>query len=131
MDKCTNNITEYKAISLGLCKLRAIGFQRCILRTVSKVVAGQIEIECIAREPTIEKYLPLVRRMENFFNGFTVDYIDRNKNSEANKLAKNAARNISLPANVFSQTMSNASIKTIETEPRVINIIRGKTGELR
>jgi hypothetical protein len=66
-----------------------------------------------------------------FFNGFTVDYIDRNKNSEANKLAKNAAHNISLPANVFSQTMSNASIKTIETEPRVINIIRGKTGELR
>jgi hypothetical protein len=28
------------------------------------VVAEQIEKECIAREPTLEKYLALVRRME-------------------------------------------------------------------
>jgi hypothetical protein len=49
---------------LGLRKLRVIGVQRCILHTYSKVVAGQIEKECIAREPTLEKYLALVRRME-------------------------------------------------------------------
>jgi ribonuclease HI len=42
---------------LGLCKLRAIGVRKCILRTDSKVVVVQIEKECIAREPTIEKYL--------------------------------------------------------------------------
>jgi hypothetical protein len=42
-DKCTNNITEYEAILLGLRKLRAIGVQRCILCIDSKVVAGQIE----------------------------------------------------------------------------------------
>jgi ribonuclease HI len=63
-DKCTNSITEYEAILLGLRKLRAIGVRRCILHTDSKVVAGQIEKECIAREPTLEKYLSLVRRME-------------------------------------------------------------------
>jgi ribonuclease HI len=66
VDKCTNNIAEYEAILLGLRKLRVIGVQRCILRTDSKVVAGQIEKECIAREPTLKKYLQLVRRMENF-----------------------------------------------------------------
>jgi hypothetical protein len=32
----------------------------------SKVVAGQIEKECLAREPTLEKYLSLVRRMDFF-----------------------------------------------------------------
>jgi ribonuclease HI len=37
-DKCTNNIAEYEAILLGLQKLRAIGVQRCIIRTYSKVV---------------------------------------------------------------------------------------------
>jgi hypothetical protein len=62
-DKCTNNIVEYEAILLGLCKLRAIGGQRCILHTNSKVVAGQIEKECIAREPTLERYLTLIRQM--------------------------------------------------------------------
>jgi ribonuclease HI len=50
-DKCTNNIVEYEAILLGLHKLRAIGVQTCTLHTDSKVVAGQIEKECIAREP--------------------------------------------------------------------------------
>jgi ribonuclease HI len=66
VDKCTNNIIEYEAILLGLGKLRAISVQRCILRTDSKVVAGQIEMECIAREPTLEKYLSLVKRIEFF-----------------------------------------------------------------
>jgi ribonuclease HI len=42
-DKCTNNITEYPAILLGLRKLRAIRVQRCILCIDSKVVAEQIE----------------------------------------------------------------------------------------
>jgi ribonuclease HI len=111
---------------LGLHKLRVIRVQRCILWTDSKVVAEQIENECITREPTLEKYLALIRRMEIFFKGFTIEYIDRNKNSEADKLAKAAACNNSLPADVFSQTMSNASIKTIELEPRVINIIQGE-----
>jgi ribonuclease HI len=65
-DKCTNSIIEYEVILLGQSKLRAIWVQRCILCTDSKVVAKQIEKECIAREPTLEKYLALVRRMEFF-----------------------------------------------------------------
>jgi hypothetical protein len=39
--------------------------------------------------------------MENFFKGFTVEYIDKNKNSEADELTKAAARNTPLPADVF------------------------------
>jgi ribonuclease HI len=59
-NKCTNNITEYEAILLGLQKLRSIGVQTCVLCTDSKVVSGQIEKECIARESTLERYLTLV-----------------------------------------------------------------------
>jgi ribonuclease HI len=54
-NKCINNIAEHEAILLGLRKLMAIRVQRCILRTDSKVVVGQIEKECIAREPTLKK----------------------------------------------------------------------------
>jgi ribonuclease HI len=100
-DKCTNNIAEYEAILLGLCKLRAIGVQTCTMCTDSKVVAGQIEKECIAREPTLERYLALVRRMEGYFKGFTVGYIERSKNSKADELAKDAARNKPLPPGVL------------------------------
>jgi hypothetical protein len=40
----------------------------------------------------LEKYLALVRRMENYFRGFSIKHIDRNKNAEADELAKAAAR---------------------------------------
>jgi ribonuclease HI len=70
------NIVEYEAILVGLHKLRVIGVQRCTLHTVSKVVAGQIKKECIAREPTLKRYLALIRRMESYFKGFTVEYIE-------------------------------------------------------
>jgi hypothetical protein len=87
------------------------------------VAAGQIENKCIAREPTLEKYLALVKRLEFFFKGFTIEYIDRNGNTEADELTTATTHNNPLPADVFSQTISDASIRTIEVEPRVINII--------
>jgi hypothetical protein len=60
------------------------------------------------------------------FKGFTIEYIDRNRNSKADELAKAAARNNPLLVDVFLQTITDASIKTIEPEPRVINIIQGE-----
>ncbi len=74
-----------------LHKLRAIRVQRCTLHTNSKVVTGQIEKECIPWEPTHEKYVAFVRRMENYFNGFIIEYIEGTKNVEAGELVKDAS----------------------------------------
>jgi hypothetical protein len=114
-DKCTNNIAKYEAILLGLRKLRAIGIQTCVPHTDSNVVSGQIVKECIAREPTLEKYFALVQRMENYFKGFIVD-----------DLAKAAARNTPMPPDVFHQVLEDASVKTLLPEPGLINIIEGE-----
>jgi hypothetical protein len=73
-----------------------------------------------------QKYLALVRRVENYFKSFTVEHIDRNKNTKADELVKTAARNTPLPIDVFLQIIADASIKTIEPEPRIINVIHGK-----
>jgi hypothetical protein len=59
------------------------GVQNCILQIDSKVIEGQIEKESIARDSTLEKYLALVRRMENYFRGFSVEHIERSKNAKA------------------------------------------------
>jgi ribonuclease HI len=75
-NKCTNNIAEYEAILLGLRRLTTISVQTCMLRTDSKVVSEQIEKECIPQEATLEKYLALVRIMESYSKGFTVEYIE-------------------------------------------------------
>jgi hypothetical protein len=64
--------------------------------------------------------------MENHFKGFTVEYIERSKNTEADELVKVIARNTPLPADVFLQVIPDASIKTTEPEPRMINLIQGE-----
>jgi ribonuclease HI len=86
---------------MGLHKLHAMGVQHCILKTDSKIIASQIEKECTTRDKTPERYLAVVRRMEIFFKGFTVEHIERAKNTEADELAKAAARKAALPSDVF------------------------------
>jgi ribonuclease HI len=126
IDKCSNNIAEYEAVLLGLCKLQAMGVQYCALKIDSKVIASQIEKECMARDATLERYLAIIQRMESNFKGFTVEYIERTKNTEADDLAKAAARKTVLPPNVFFQTIEDTSIRTVEPEPRMVNIMQGE-----
>jgi ribonuclease HI len=125
-NKCTNSIAEYEAILLGLRKLRAIRVQKSIFCTDSKVVARQIEKEWIAREPTLERYLGLVRRIENYFKVLTIEYIGRNKICKTDELAKAAARNILMPDDIFFHVPKDGSVKTVPPEPRAINIIEGE-----
>jgi hypothetical protein len=80
----------------------------------------------MVRDPTLERYLATIKRMENYFKGFIVEYIERAKNTEADELSK-AVTNISaLQLDVFFQTIKNPSIKTVEPEPRMVNIIEGE-----
>jgi hypothetical protein len=71
----------------------------------------------------LERYLTLVRRMENHLKGFTVECIERSKSTKADELAKAASRNTPLPVDVFIQVILDASIKTVEPELRMINLI--------
>jgi ribonuclease HI len=123
--KCSNNIAEYEVVLLGLRKLQAMGVQYCTNKIDSKVIASQIEKECMARDETLERYVASVRRMENHFKGFTIEHIERTKNIEAGELAKAAARKAVLPPDVFFQVIEDPSVKIVKLEPRVVNIIQG------
>jgi ribonuclease HI len=106
--------------------LRALGAQHCNVKTDSKVVASQIEKECIARDETLERYLAAVQRMEKFFKRFTVQYIERTKNEEADELTKVAVKRTVIPLDVFFQLIEDPSIKTAEPEPRMVNVTQGE-----
>jgi ribonuclease HI len=121
-DKSSNNIAEYETVLPGLRKLRSMGVQCCILKTDSKVIASQIEKECIARDETLERCLTTVQRMEKFFKGLTVQYIERANNAEADELAKAAAKKAVLPPDVFFQVIEYPSVKIAEPDPRMINV---------
>jgi hypothetical protein len=64
--------------------------------------------------------------MENHFKGFTVEYIEWNKNTEADDLAKVDARSTPIPPDVFFQVLEDASVKAVLPAPRLINIIEGE-----
>jgi hypothetical protein len=61
--------------------------------------------------------------MKNYFKGFIVEDIDRNKNTKAVELAKAAAHDTPLPADIFLQIILDVSLKMIEPEPGIINVI--------
>jgi hypothetical protein len=57
---CTNNITEYEALLLGLQKLKAMGIRRTILKTDSQFISGHVDKSSKTRDPKLEKYLDAV-----------------------------------------------------------------------
>jgi hypothetical protein len=58
--RCTNNITEYEALLLGLRKLRVMGIRRSILKTDSQVISGHVDKSSKARDPKLERYLDTI-----------------------------------------------------------------------
>jgi hypothetical protein len=52
--------------------------------------------------------------MENHFKGFSVEYIERNRNTEADELAKATAHNTSIPADVFFQVIEERLTRSLE-----------------
>jgi hypothetical protein len=133
-DRCTNNVAEYEAVILGLRKLRALGVTTCIIRTDSKVVAGQVEKDYAAMDPALMQYLAAVRSLERQFKGFTLQHVDRAKNEEADALAKAAARGEALPSDVFYHVIGTPAVRspeglqiTNDTEGhRIVNLIMTK-----
>jgi hypothetical protein len=57
---CTNNITEYEPLLLGLQKLKAMGIRRAILKSDSQVISAHVDKSSKARDPKFEKYLDTV-----------------------------------------------------------------------
>jgi ribonuclease HI len=111
---CTNNIAEYEALLLGLRKLKAMGIRRVVLKTNSQVISGHVDKSSKARDPKLEKYLDIVRRLEASFEGFSVKNIPRGENKHANLLAKSAAQGLPLPSEVFFETIRAPSVELLE-----------------
>jgi ribonuclease HI len=111
---CTNDIAEYEALLLGLRKLKAMGIRRGILKTDSQVISGHVDKSSKARDPKLEKYLDIVQRLEASFEGFSVKNIPRGENEHTNLLAKSAAQGLTLPSEVFFETIKAPSVELME-----------------
>jgi hypothetical protein len=77
-----------------------MGVHNYILKTNSTVIVSRIEKECMARDATVERYLAIIRRMENNLKRFPIKYVERIKNTEVDELAKVATRKTLLQLDV-------------------------------
>ena len=57
------------------------------------------------------QYLVAIRSLEKQFKGFTLQHIERNKNEEANTLAKAAAKGEPLPFDVFYHIVGTPAVR--------------------
>jgi ribonuclease HI len=89
--QCTNNIVEYKAILLGLRKLKTMGVKSVILKFDSQVNMGHVDKSSRARSLALEKYLDTVQRIGESFEGFSFKHIPRANNEHVDMLAKSVA----------------------------------------
>jgi ribonuclease HI len=111
---CINNIAEYEALLMGLRKLKAMRIRRAILKSISQVISGHIDKSSKARNPKLEKYLDVVRRMEASFEGFSEKNIPGGENKHADLLPKSAAQGLPLPSVVFFETIKAPSVELME-----------------
>jgi ribonuclease HI len=122
-DMCTNNTTEYEALLLGLRKVKALGASNFLVKCDAKVIKDHVEKESEAREPELVKYLAEVRKMERHFRGFTVEHLPRKNNSEADELAKKAARGKAIPPDVLFEVLTAPSTRPDKQSLSTVNAI--------
>jgi hypothetical protein len=91
-----------------------MGIRRVILKTDSQVISGHVDKSSKARDPKLEIYLDIVRRMEASFEGFSVKNIPRGENEHADLLAKSAAQGLPLPSEVFFETIKAPLVELME-----------------
>jgi hypothetical protein len=95
-------------------QLRALGVTTCIVKTDSKVVAGQVKKEYSAKDPALMQYLMAVRSLERQFKGFTLQHVNHARNEDADALAKAAAGGETLPSDVFYHVIGTPVVRNPE-----------------
>jgi hypothetical protein len=115
---------------LGLRKLKAMRIRRAVLKTDSQVISGHVDKSSKARDPKLEKYLDIVRRLEASFEGFSIKNIPRGENEHADLLAKSASQGLPLPSEVFFETIKAPSVELMERAVLTISPVH-KIGGLK
>jgi hypothetical protein len=108
---------------MGLRKVRALGASHFLVKCDAKVIKDHVEKETEAKEPELIEYLTEVRKMERHFRGFTIEHLPRKHNSEADELAKKAARGETMPPDVFFEILTAPSTRPDKQLLSTVNAI--------
>ena len=86
----TNNFAEYMALIVALIEVLGIGEDSCSVFSDSQLICEQINGNYKIKNQNIYPLFILAKKIISKFKNFSIKHIDREKNSEADKLAKEA-----------------------------------------
>jgi ribonuclease HI len=88
LGKMTNNMAEYEALLQALVKALEYGAQDVVAHTDSLLVANQVIGTYKINNDILRQYVVKVRKIISNFDHFAIQYIPREQNKIADKLAK-------------------------------------------
>ena len=91
--QATNNEVEYKALLKGLELAKSIEAESILILGDSRLVMGQVNGTCKAKEERMKKYLEKVLQLVKKFKEANFVQIPRKENMESDTLAKEASAN--------------------------------------
>jgi hypothetical protein len=103
-----------------------MGIRKAVLKSDSQVIIDHVDKSSRARDPKLERYLDIVRRMEASFEGFSVKNIPRGENEHADLLAKSVAQGLPLPLEVSFETLKAPSVELMERAMLTISPVHTK-----
>lgn len=87
----TNNFAEYCALIAALMEVLALGEKNCSVYTDSKLLCEQIKGNFKVKSKSIYPLFILLKETISKFRSFKISHTPREKNKEADRLAKQAA----------------------------------------
>jgi ribonuclease HI/probable phosphoglycerate mutase len=90
LGEMTNNMAEYEALHIALNDAVLNSVKDVTVYTDSQLVANQINGLYKIKNMTLFQYVKKIKQTISNFDRFAINYIPREQNREADKLAKNA-----------------------------------------
>ena len=88
--RATNNQAEYRAIIAALEEATRLGVKQVDIKMDSELVVKQINGEYRVKKATLKPLYQQVKQLQSRLKTFTITYIPRQQNTEADNLANKA-----------------------------------------
>lgn len=85
--RTTNNQAEYRAVIAALEKAIRLGAEEVDINLDSQLVVKQISGEYRVKKPALKPLYQRVKQRQSLLKGFSIAYIPRRQNKEADRLA--------------------------------------------
>ncbi|XP_056691831.1 uncharacterized protein [Spinacia oleracea] len=123
--KASNNEAEYEAAIAGIQMCKAADAKKIVLKTDSQLVASPYRGEYEAREPSMQRYLALMKEAVAQLESFEIQLVPRAEKNQADALSKLASSTLqNLERTVMVEVQEEKSIDKkpavnfIDTEPQ-------------